>query len=75
MAVYMHGQYLAHINNADAFNTIHSPSDRTPFSGIYRCECCGKNDVSTQGHALPPQNHHQHNPAAPIRWRLVVATH
>jgi hypothetical protein len=75
MAVYKHSQYLIHDNNA-AFDQIHSPGATTPYSGIYRCEGCGKNDVSTQGHPLPPQNHHQHTAAqGTIRWRLVVATH
>lgn len=75
MAVYKYSQYLQQLNH-QAFDEIHHPGNATPYSGIYRCEGCGKNEVSTQGHPLPPQNHHQHSPnQGAIRWRLVVATH
>lgn len=55
------------------FDQIFQPGERTPHSGIYRCTVCGKEDVSTGGHPLPPQNHHQHNPGqVSIKWQLVV---
>jgi len=73
MAVYKYPQFLTQHSNP-AFDQTHSPATPTPYSGIYRCEHCGKSDVSTYGHPLPPQNHHQHNPPAPIKWRLIVAT-
>lgn len=57
-----------------AFDVLHRPGTPAPFSGIYRCAKCGKTDVSTLGNPLPPQNHHQHNPPAPIQWQLIVAT-
>lgn len=75
MAVYKYSQHLQQSNH-QAFDQIHRPGDVTPFSGIYRCEGCGKNEVSASGHPLPPQNHHQHTPSqGSIRWRLAVATH
>jgi len=75
MAVYKYQQYLEQLNHA-AFDQIHPPGAQAPYSGIYRCEGCGTSDVSTHGHPLPPQNHHQHTSAqGTIRWRLVVATH
>jgi len=75
VAVYKHSQYLIHDNSAE-FDKVHQPGTPTPYSGIYRCEGCGRNDVSEQGKSLPPQNHHQHTPQqGAIRWRLVVATH
>jgi len=74
MALYKYIQFLEKSNH-EAFDKLHAPGTPTPHSGIYRCEKCGKNDVSTQNHPLPPQNHHQHNPPAPIQWRLIVATH
>ena len=76
MAVYKNPHYLVQSNNA-AFDAIHDPGDVAPHSGIYRCEGCAINAVSTHGHHLPPQNHHQHNNALQgrIRWRLIVATH
>lgn len=75
MAIYKNANYLTQ-NNSTAFDAVHNAGAATPYSGIYRCEGCGKNDVSTQGHPLPPQNHHQHNPGqGAIRWRLIVATH
>lgn len=74
MANYKYQQFLNLSNNA-AFDAIHTPGSTTPHSGIYRCEVCAINEVSTFGHPLPPQNHHQHNPGAgPIRWRLIAAT-
>lgn len=74
MAVYKYPQYLIHSSH-QAYDAIHQPRAITPFSGIYRCEGCGLNDVSTHGHPLPPQNHHQHTlQQGHIRWRLVVAT-
>jgi hypothetical protein len=74
MAVYKYPQFLQQ-NAAAAFDQLYHPGSATPFSGIYRCEGCGHNEVSTYGHPLPPQNHHQHTPAqGAIRWRLVVAT-
>jgi len=73
MAIYRYSQFLEQSEH-EAFNQLHHPGVATPYSGIYRCENCGVNEVSTYGHPLPPQNHHQHNPAAPILWRLIVAT-
>jgi len=75
MAVYKYSQFLQQSTN-QAFDQLLSPGTTTPYSGIYRCEGCGKNEVSTQHHPLPPQNHHQHSPSqGAIRWRLAVATH
>lgn len=74
MAIYKNKNYLE-ASNHQAFDQIHTPGTTTPYSGIYRCEGCGVNEVSTQGHPLPPQNHHQHNLGlGAIRWRLIVAT-
>lgn len=56
-----------------AFDAEHRPGATTPYSGLYRCMGCGKEDVSTEGHPLPPQNHHQHTQAqGAILWRLAV---
>jgi hypothetical protein len=75
MAIYKYSQFISQ-NNSAAFDPVHSAAAATPYSGIYRCEGCGVNIVSTQGHHLPPQNHHQHTAAqGSIRWRLIVATH
>ena len=72
-AQYKHAQFLA-LNPNAAFDQIHEPSVQTPYSGIYRCEGCGKCVVSMHPHPLPPQNHHQHTPQqGRIRWRLIVA--
>ncbi len=75
MAVFKNKDYFEHSTNA-AFDQIHEPGDHAPHSGIYRCEGCGENAVSTYSHPLPPQNHHQHTVAqGAIRWRLIAATH
>jgi hypothetical protein len=73
MAIYKHARYLDTSDDA-AFDAVHHPGAVTPYSGIYRCMGCGKEDVSTQTLPLPPQNHHQHTAAqGRIQWRLVVA--
>ncbi|GFO68565.1 hypothetical protein GMLC_21440 [Geomonas limicola] len=60
-------------SDSEAFDTLTNPGAVTPHSGIYRCEGCGREVVSTQGHVMPPQNHHQHSYSqGNIRWRLVV---
>lgn len=75
MANYKYIDYLNHSNH-EAFDKIHEPGQAAPHSGIYRCEGCGVNAVSTFGNSLPPQNHHQHTAAqGRIRWRLIAATH
>lgn len=75
MANYKYAQYLKQSNH-NAFDTITLPGHATPHSGIYRCEGCGKNEVSTHGHPMPPQNHHQHTSLqGSIRWKLIAATH
>jgi hypothetical protein len=71
MALYKNSSLVTQ-TNADAFDGLHSPSTPTPFSGIYRCEVCGHEIVSTYSHPLPPQNHAQHPQHRPIQWRLVV---
>jgi hypothetical protein len=72
MAYYKYSNYLAQSQHA-YFDSLYEPGQITPYSGIYRCEECGREDTSISGKPLPPQNHHQHTPRqGPIRWRLVV---
>lgn len=75
MAIYKYPNFLQQSAHA-AYDQVHKAADIAPYSGIYRCEGCGENAVSTHGNPLPPQNHHQHtaNQGA-IRWRLIVSTH
>lgn len=55
------------------FDALHEPGIEAPFSGIYRCQACGKAATSIQGNRLPPQNHHEHpGGQGAIRWRLAV---
>ena len=72
MALYKYQQIVSHSEDG-AFDELHPPGSSTPHSGIYRCEVCGHEIVSTQGHPLPPQNHHQHPQHQTIKWRLIVA--
>lgn len=75
MAIYRYSHYFKASTHA-AFDEITYPGNATPYSGIYRCEGCGVNIVSTHSHPMPPQNHHQHTAAhGSIRWRLIAATH
>ena len=72
MAVYKYPAYIQKSDDA-VFDGEHTPGSKTPLSGIYRCLGCGREDVSTEHHPMPPQNHHQHTPAqGAIRWRLAV---
>ncbi len=59
-------------NNHKNFDTELSPGNIPPDSGIYRCVNCGDEIAANKGNPLPPQNHHQHNPPSPIRWKLVA---
>lgn len=73
MATYKYSQFLTQLNHT-AFDTITQVGHAAPYSGIYRCEGCGHEIVSTQGHTLPPQNHPQHSASqGAIRWRLIVS--
>lgn len=73
MALFKYNQFLAYSTHA-AFDQIHEPGTSVPYSGIYRCEGCGREVTSNYGDPLPPQNHHQHTyQQGRIRWRLVVA--
>lgn len=73
MAYYGDIKYLER-NSNEAFGKVNEPGTAAPYSGIYRCDGCGHEAVSTHGHPLPPQNHHQHSAAqGKIRWRLIVA--
>jgi len=75
MSYYKHSQYFAQDQSAE-FDKLQTPGTVTPYSGVYRCEGCGREDVSVKGRPLPPQNHHQHTYAqGAIRWRLIAATH
>jgi hypothetical protein len=72
MALYKYGQLLQRTDHGE-FDTVYPPASRAPWSGICRCEGCGKEAVSTHEHPLPPQNHHQHTSSqGSIRWRLIV---
>jgi hypothetical protein len=68
-------KYDKHLSKSDdtAFDKLYKPGEHILNPGIYRCEGCGKEIAHNVGEPLPPQNHHQHDPAqGGIRWRLVV---
>ena len=78
MPNYKYNQYFGQ-NTSTVFDQVLTPGTITPVSGIYRCEACGYEAVSTEGHPLPPTmiclshgagwvcNH------GLVRWRLVAA--
>jgi hypothetical protein len=75
MALYKDPQYLQQEFGAE-YDAIHEPGFATPFSGVYRCEGCGKSITSIRGRPLPPQNSHEHSIAnGRVRWRMVVKSH
>ena len=70
MALYKDGTHVSR-SDSGAFDVIHKPGAPTPFSGIYRCVGCGREDVSVCNRPLPPENHHQHAAAqGRIRWKM-----
>ena len=76
MALYKHSVYLQQSND-QAFDREYGPGNPAPFSGIYRCMGCGREVASNEHEPLPPQNHHQHQPATQgsVWWRMVVYAH
>lgn len=72
MAIYKYPRFLSQSNH-QAFDQLHGPGVSVPYSGLYRCEVCGHEIVSTFGNTFPPQNHHQHSGRQPIQWRLTVS--
>ena len=73
MAQYKNSAFLKH-NTDVAFDAVHGPGAITPYSGIYRCTVCGREDVSVHNKPLPPQDHHVHTAGlGPIRWQLIVS--
>jgi hypothetical protein len=73
MALYKYPVYVEQTNDA-AFDQLINPSTPAPWPGIYRCHACGHEIAIASGHALPPQNHHQHRVGlGPIQWRLVAS--
>jgi hypothetical protein len=74
MAVCKDWSFFEH-SNSSAFDTIFSAGSFTPYSGIYRCEGCGQNSVSTEGMPLPARGHHGHQSSqGTVRWRLIAST-
>lgn len=72
MAGYKYPQYLVQSNDAN-YDKIHGPGSVTPYSGVYRCEGCGREIAANEHTPMPPQNHHQHAQAqGAIRWRMIV---
>jgi hypothetical protein len=74
MAYYKYPNFL-HQQSGSEFDQIHLPGQLVPYSGVYSCTQCGQSVVSTKNNTLPPQNHHQHSPPAPIQWVLTVKAH
>lgn len=75
MALYKFATHLYPYSgqNHENFDKTYSPGTTVPWSGIYRCEGCGREVVHTTGKPLPPQNHHQHSVyQGSILWRLIV---
>lgn len=74
MAQFKYLHFLSNLSDPK-FSVSHQPGDVTPHTGIYKCEGCGSEIVSTAGDPLPPQSHHQHSLTQNnMAWRLIVAT-
>jgi len=73
--VFFRYRNLVHQTDHQAFDALLQPGEATPFSGIYRCEVCGYDIVSSKGLPMPLNAHHHHAlTQGPIRWRLIVRT-
>lgn len=74
MAYYKYAAALTE-NQHQLFDQLHSPGQKVPQSGIYRCAGCAAEIAANFPDPFPPQNHHQHTAAqGTIRWQLTVAT-
>lgn len=72
MAGYKYNAYIAQ-SDSDAYDKLHTPGTSVPYSGIFRCQGCGREIAANEGDPFPPQNHHQHSTQqGSIRWRLAV---
>ena len=73
LALYKYNQFLEKSDH-QAFDQVWEAAAQTQYSGVFRCEGCGRWVTSVYPHPLPPQNHHQHLPQqGRIRWRLIVS--
>lgn len=61
-----------HKTTSTAFDAVNKPGDTVNHSGIYRCNVCDQEIVSTFGNKFPPQNHHQHPEKEDIEWQLIA---
>jgi hypothetical protein len=64
---------------SNVFKELHNPGVNAPSSGIYKCDTCGFEAVSTEGNPLPPaKTCEQHDNArwkcakGDVKWRLVA---
>ena len=74
MAYYKYLHYLTSLSDPK-FDPAHPPGANTPLTGIYKCQGCGTEVVSTADDPLPPASHHQHSLAqGEMAWQLIVAT-
>jgi hypothetical protein len=72
MAYYRFAEHLKQSSDV-AFDVTHSPGDRVTYSGIYRCEGCGREISHNANVSLPSQNQDQHNYSkGAVRWKLIV---
>lgn len=71
MAMYQHSENLTWSNHP-VFNQTYHPGQLAPFGGLYRCTGCGLEIGIAKGHVLPPQSHHWHVSATPIKWQPLV---
>jgi hypothetical protein len=74
MAVFQEHMFVKRIEHR-AFDRLIKPPDRALYTGIYRCESCGYEDIIWQGTELPDDNHTHSidRRDRPIVWRLIVA--
>lgn len=72
MATYKSEDFLDK-DESDEFDKLHLPGTVISFTGIYRCEGCGRELICGRGQALPLTNHHQHeDERLAVQWRLIV---
>jgi hypothetical protein len=78
MPNYKNGTYFQQ-NQSPLFDHTYPPGALTPTSGVYRCDACGFEAVSTKDHPLPPATDCRRHSSAwnctsgDVRWRLVAA--
>ena len=72
MASYVDTTHVLKCMPHPAFDAIHNPGSIVPYSGIYRCVNCGREQCCCKDDPFPIQDQHEHAADALSVWSLLV---